>query len=125
MLGVPIESAAIMYGDNQSSQISCSIPSSQLKKKHNAVSYHKIREATAAGIVLYAWIRTFYNLADVLTKALGGKSFCSLIWFYLFGKGPQYVKGAIKNMVNSKEKRTESMANSEHDSVERTVHDQD
>ena len=96
MLGVPIETAAIMYGDNQSSQISCSIPSSQLKKKHNAALYHKIREATAAGIVLYAWICTFYNLADVLTKALGGKSFCSLIWFYLFGKGPQYVKGSVK-----------------------------
>ena len=117
MLGVPVTTASVLFGDNQSSQISCSIPTSQLKKKHNAISYHKIRESTAAGIVLLAWIRTFYNLADVLTKALGGKSFCSLIWFYLFGKGPKFVKGSIKNRINSNENRMNAM----NDSVSETV----
>ena len=125
MLGVLIESAAIMYGDNQSSQISCSLPSSQLIKKHNAILYHKGWEAAATGIVLYAWIFTFYDLADVLIKALGGKSFCSLIWFYMFGKGPQYVKRSIKNMVNSKEKGAEYIGNSEHSLVEHTMQEHD
>ena len=48
----------------------------------------------------------------MLTKALGGKSFCSLIWFYLFGKGPKYVKGSIKNRINSKESDMNGMNNS-------------
>ena len=55
----------------------------------------------AAGIVLVAWTRTFFNIAYILTKALGGKSFVSLIWFYLFGKGPKYTKGSDKNGINS------------------------
>ena len=39
----------------------------------------------------------FYNLADVLTKALGSKSFVLLTWFWLFGKGPRFTMGSNKN----------------------------
>ena len=99
MLGIPVKSPTILLGDNQSSQKNCSNPSSQLKKKHNAIAYHKIREAVAAGIILYGWIRTHFNLSDVLTKPLGGTAFASLIWFLLFGKGSRYVKGSDKNEV--------------------------
>ena len=74
-----------------------------MKKKHNAISYHKIREAVAAGIVLYAWIQAHINLYDLLTKTLGGKSFMSLIWFLLFGKGSRYVKGSDNNGAQSDE----------------------
>ena len=51
MLGMPIVEATAMLGDNQSVITSGSIPSSNLKKKHNAIAYHRIREAVAAGVV--------------------------------------------------------------------------
>ena len=48
MLGVPINDANIMLGDNQSTITSCTIPSSNLKKRHNAIAYHRVRESVAA-----------------------------------------------------------------------------
>ena len=46
MLGVPVREASTLLGDNQIVITSCSLPSSNLKKKHNAIAYHRIREAT-------------------------------------------------------------------------------
>jgi len=46
------------------------LPSSTLKKKHNAIAYHKVREAVAAGIVKVAHVRSKDNRADILTKSL-------------------------------------------------------
>ena len=101
MLGFLINTSCIMLGDNKSTQISVSLPSSPLNKKHNAIAYHKVREAAAAGILVFAWIRTFFNLADVLTKALGSKAFVSLTSFLLFGKGKLFTMGSDKNMSKS------------------------
>ena len=51
---------------------------SLLKKKHVAIAYHKTREAAAAGICHPIKIDTKCNFADLLTKALTGKSFWNL-----------------------------------------------
>ena len=72
MLGVPVDGASVLVGDNQSVITSCSLPSSNLKKRHNAIAYHRIREAVAAGIVKLRFVKSEYNLADALTKALSG-----------------------------------------------------
>ena len=72
MLGVPVEEASPLLGDNQSVITSCSIPSSNIKKKHNAIAYHRIREAVAAGIVKLEYVKSECNLADAMTKALPG-----------------------------------------------------
>ena len=97
MLGVPVVTAAILLGDNKSVQTSGSLPSSTLNKKHNALAFHKVREASAASIMLFGWVRTHYNLADLLTKALGGVSHRSLTSYFLFGKGTKFTKGSDKN----------------------------
>jgi hypothetical protein len=47
MLGVPVTETALMLGDNMSIIINTTIPSSQLKKKHNAIAYHRVCEAIA------------------------------------------------------------------------------
>ena len=70
MLGVPIQDASVLLGDNQSVITSCSIPSSNLKKKYNSIAYHRIREAVAAGIIKLKYVKSQWNLADALTKAL-------------------------------------------------------
>jgi hypothetical protein len=46
-------------------------PTSTLKKKHNAVAFHKIREAIAAKIIHTAYVKSENNLSDILTKPKG------------------------------------------------------
>ena len=47
-LGVPIMIKAYMFGDNKSVVTSSTIPQSILNKRHNMLSYHRVREAIAA-----------------------------------------------------------------------------
>jgi hypothetical protein len=39
-LGVSLEGPTLMLGNNMSVVLNTSVPSSALKKKHNAISYH-------------------------------------------------------------------------------------
>ena len=84
MMGARIEKSALLLGDNNSVVLNTTMPSSVLKKKHCAVSYHKIREAIAAGIVRFTHIRSENNYADVLTKPLSPKEFRNLVLPLLF-----------------------------------------
>ena len=70
MLGVPVEGPSWIFGDNKSVITSSTIPSSTLKKRWNALSYHRVREAVAAGIVNVIHLPGIENPADVLTKFL-------------------------------------------------------
>ena len=70
MFGVPIEGYTNVFCDNEAVYKSTSIADSTLKKKHNSVAYHKIRECTAAGILVVHKEDTGSNLADILTKCL-------------------------------------------------------
>ena len=71
MLGIPIEKPTTVLCDNNSVVLNVSLPSSVLKKKHNAVAYHRVREAVAARVIVVWYVRTFLNLADLFTKILG------------------------------------------------------
>ena len=84
MLGVPVEGPSIMLGDNLSMVKNCTLPSSTLKKKHNALAYHRVREAVAAKVILLGHCTSEENYADCLTKALGGKVLYRLIKPWLF-----------------------------------------
>ena len=67
-LGVPIQDRAYMFGDNQSVITSSTIPHSSLNKRHNALSYHHVREAIVAGILWFFKIDGKENPADILSK---------------------------------------------------------
>ena len=59
--------------------ISITNPDSELKKKHVAISYHKLRECAAAKIVNPIKVCTTVNRANIFTKGvsvgtLGGLS---------------------------------------------------
>ena len=71
MLGVPIDGAVTMYGDNMGVIQSTSVPSSVLKKKHNSIAWHQLREDVASGVVDLIHVRSEWNLSDALTKGLG------------------------------------------------------
>lgn len=85
MLGIKIDGPAQMFGDNSSVIISCTTPSSVLKKKHLSLTYHRVREACAAGAINFNYIASDDNYADVLTKPLATKGFYKLTQPWLFG----------------------------------------
>ena len=70
MFGVPIDGPANVLSDNMAVIQNSTIPSSTIKKKHNAICYHRVREAVASGIIRIAKIDTKENLADLFTKPL-------------------------------------------------------
>ena len=67
-LGVPVRSKSYMFGDNKSVVDSASIPTSTLLKKSTLASYHRVREAIAAGYLQFSWKDGKSNPADILSK---------------------------------------------------------
>ena len=67
-LGVLVIGATELCGDNLGMIISSTNPDSELKKKHVSISYHKLREIAAAGIVNPIKVCTTVNRADIFTK---------------------------------------------------------
>jgi hypothetical protein len=84
MLGVPLDGPALLLGDNSAVVINTSVPSSQLKKKHQSCAYHRVREAVAGGILRFAHIPSRDNAADCLTKPLNNDLFHNCVALYLF-----------------------------------------
>ena len=77
-LGVRVKHATLICGDNKGVIQNSTLPESLLKKKHVAIPYHKTREAATAGIVQPIKILSEHNFADILTKAVTGKTFWAL-----------------------------------------------
>jgi len=59
--------------------MNATIPSSLLKKKYVAISYHMTREATAAGICRPLETNGKWNVSDVCTKAQMKKAYAFLV----------------------------------------------
>jgi hypothetical protein len=75
-MGVALVGQALMLGDIP--------PSSIVLKKYNAIAYHGVREAIAARIMRFAYIKREENVGDVLTKALSNEKFHYLMKRWLF-----------------------------------------
>jgi len=75
MMGIPLRGPSQVLCDNKGVVLNTTLPSSTLKKKHNAISYHRVREAVAAGIARVYHIDGKDNMADILTKATDGPTF--------------------------------------------------
>jgi len=84
LLEVNIEAQSLLLGDNMSVVLNTTLPSSQLKKKHNAVAYHRVREAIAAGIVKFAHVDSKENVSDIMTKSVDKATFYHLTKKCLF-----------------------------------------
>jgi hypothetical protein len=80
MFGVPIEGPTNVFCDNRGVVKNVSIPESTLMKKHNAINYHAVREAAAAGILRVGKEDGETNLADLLTKVLNGEKRWNICW---------------------------------------------
>ena len=84
LMGANVEKKSLLLGDNKSVVINTTVPSSVLKKKHCALSYHKVREMIACNILNFAHIDSSQNYSDILTKALPRMKFRSHIKPLLF-----------------------------------------
>ena len=72
MFGIPIEGPANVFCDNEAVYKNSSFAESTLKKKHNSICFHRVREAVAAGVLYVHKVESGSNLADILTKSLPG-----------------------------------------------------
>src|SRR5687768_4082281 len=86
MLGMALKKISLMMGDNMSVVLNTTIPSSMLKKKHNAIAYHSVRENIAAKVINFSHLPSTENVADVLTKPLNSHIFHNLMKGYIFRK---------------------------------------
>jgi hypothetical protein len=70
-LGVPIRDKSYMFGDNKSVTDSASRIDAKLHKRHTMLSFHRVREAIASGMVVFNHIKGALNPADILSKHWG------------------------------------------------------
>jgi hypothetical protein len=78
-LGVPIWEKSYMFGDNKSVVDSSTQVHAKLHKRHNILSFHRVREAIASGYILNSYINGDINPADLLSKHWGS----SQVWNFL------------------------------------------
>jgi hypothetical protein len=98
MMGIPIDGATYMFGDNASVVTSGTIPQSTLSKRHVALSYHRVREAVAQGIIRFIHIEGKENPADIMTKFLPYAVFWPFVRPLLFWRGETNNEPSISAM---------------------------
>ena len=64
MLGAPLDGPIWMFGDNKSMIDSAAEPAGRLTKRHLILSWHRLREKAAMGVVYYLHIGSKENIAD-------------------------------------------------------------
>jgi hypothetical protein len=67
-LGIPIQEKSYIFGDNKTVINASSTPHAKLHKRHNALSFHHVREAVASKYVTIFHLPGEYNPADILSK---------------------------------------------------------
>ena len=100
-LGVPIREKSYMFGDNQSVVNSSMQIHAKLHKRHTMLSFHRVRESIASGMVNFFHIPGQYNPADILSKHWGHAQVWTQLKALLFWHGDT---GDIPDSVTSGKK---------------------
>ena len=69
-MGVKMESASYLFGNNLGFIMNVTVQSSMLKKKHAVLSFYKTKEATAESIVHPVKTNGKCNYNDIITKSV-------------------------------------------------------
>jgi len=101
MMGMKVTQPSVLFVDNEAVVKNTTLPSSSLKKKHNAIAYHKVREAVAAEIVLVAKVNGQYNRADLMTKPKGPPDYHRLLNGLLYHAPNSANQGELQMEVSS------------------------
>jgi hypothetical protein len=70
-LGAPVREKSYMFGDNMSVVDSSMQLNAKLHKRHTMLSFHRVREAIASGILGFYFLPGADNPADILSKHWG------------------------------------------------------
>ena len=70
-LGIRLYGPTYMFGDNKTVVNSSIYPKARLHKRHVLLSFHRVREAIAAGLLYFIHIPGDLNPADILSKLWG------------------------------------------------------
>ena len=104
-----LRNSTYMFGDNESVIKSSTIPHSSLTTQHNALSYHRVREAIAGKIIRFFHIIGENNPADIVSKHWGQAQVWHLIRLLLFYSGETTEipgeKGAEEKRVNKRRQK--------------------
>lgn len=86
-LGVPIRDRSYMFGDNKSVVDSSMLLNAKLHKRHTMLSFHRVREAIASGMIAFHFMPGDDNPADILSKHWGYTQIKERLKALLFWKG--------------------------------------
>ena len=86
-LGVPVLQKSQMFGDNKTVVDSATKIHAKLHKRHTALSFHRVREAMAAGFIAFNHISGTRNPADIMTKHWAYACVWSILQPLLFWQG--------------------------------------
>lgn len=86
-LGVRIEGGTYLFGDNKTVVDSAMSIASRLHKRHIILSYHRVRESIAAGVLYFIHLPGASNPADFLNKAWGYQQVWVMLKALLFWEG--------------------------------------
>jgi hypothetical protein len=67
-LGIPIREKSYIFGDNKTVIDASSTLHAKLHKRHNALSFHHVREAVVSKYVMIFHLPGEYNPADIFSK---------------------------------------------------------
>ena len=98
MLGLEFYGPFMLFGDNNLVILNTTIPSSQLKRKHYAIAYHRIPEGVAAEICFFVNVDLVANLADFLMKPPGAVASWRVVKQVLF-KATIWVDQDVKQTI--------------------------
>jgi hypothetical protein len=71
LLGVPVREKTYMFGDNKSVVDSSMQLKAKVHKRHTMLSFHRVREVIAAGMLGFYFLPGEDNPADILSKHWG------------------------------------------------------
>ena len=86
-MGVNLVEKSYLFGDNKSVVDSSTTPHAKLHKRHTALSFHRIREAIASGLLAFFHIPGKENPADILSKHWGYSQVWPQLQALLFWQG--------------------------------------
>jgi len=86
-MGIPLHDKSYMFGDNESVVNSATIPHGKLHKRHIMLSFHRVREVIASGMIIFTYLPGQYNPADILSKHWSYSDVWHLLKPLLFWQG--------------------------------------
>ena len=91
--GITIDGPAEILCVNNSVVTNATVPASVFNKRHNAICYHRVREARAAMIIRTGWIPGDLNISDILTKTTMPTNKKNAFIVQIFHNNVEIIKG--------------------------------